>query len=299
MRRLPPPVARRRNPAYCAACDQPLLTEDWLYGGYDPSRTITGECPTGCSYSDQVGAYEDGLQREADAFGISVEELLSDMRERHAQEQARRKTKRRRKNPASSIREDAYYREIADLLRTMPSDWRRQYRSGKDKLSAVGGPVLPAGTSAASAPTPISCCSAASLTSSGVAAISVSRSAMRSCKPRAARICATCRICFAAAVTAAAVCDLRLAALAPALGPPPLLPLATAAEDGPAEPGVTSFGSVGKRRAFLAGEGDGSLAGSVRGCVDMSIVRIFFRAFCFGSLGAPPARTGKSAVYKH
>jgi hypothetical protein len=85
---------------------------------------------------------------------MSLEELLSDLRERYAQEQARRKTKRRRKNPASSIREDAYYREIADLLRTMPSDWRRQYRSGKDKLSAIGGPVLPAGTSAASAPTP-------------------------------------------------------------------------------------------------------------------------------------------------
>lgn len=85
---------------------------------------------------------------------MSLEELLSDMREQHAQEPARRKTKRRRKNPASTIREDAYYREITDLLRTMPSDWRRQYRSGKDKLSAIGGPVLPAGTSAASAPTP-------------------------------------------------------------------------------------------------------------------------------------------------
>jgi len=130
------------------------LTEDWLYGGYDPSRTITGECPTGCSYPEQVGAHKDSLQREADARGMSLEELLSDLRERYAQEQARRKTKRRRKNPASSIREDAYYREIADLLRTMPSDWRRQYRSGKDKLSAIGGPVLPAGTSAASAPTP-------------------------------------------------------------------------------------------------------------------------------------------------
>lgn len=59
-----------------------------------------------------------------------------------------------RRNPASTIREDAYYREIADLLRSMPSDWRRQYRSGKDKLAAIGGPVLPAGTSAASAPTP-------------------------------------------------------------------------------------------------------------------------------------------------
>ncbi len=130
------------------------MTEDWLYGGYDPSRTITGECPTGCSYPEQVGAHKDSLQREADARGMSLEELLSDLRERYAQEQARRKTKRRRKNPASSIREDAYYREIADLLRTMPSDWRRQYRSGKDKLSAIGGPVLPAGTSAASAPSP-------------------------------------------------------------------------------------------------------------------------------------------------
>lgn len=59
-----------------------------------------------------------------------------------------------RRNPAPGIRKDAYYEEIADLLRTMPSDWRRQYRSGKDKLSAIGGPVLPAGTSAASAPTP-------------------------------------------------------------------------------------------------------------------------------------------------
>lgn len=59
-----------------------------------------------------------------------------------------------RRNPAPSIRKDAYYEEIADLLRTMPSDWRRQYRSGKDKLAAIGGPVLPAGTSAASAPTP-------------------------------------------------------------------------------------------------------------------------------------------------
>ena len=42
-----------------------------------------------------------------------------------------------------TIVEDAYYEEIADLLRTMPSDWRRQYRSGRDKLAAIGGPVLP------------------------------------------------------------------------------------------------------------------------------------------------------------
>jgi len=50
-----------------------------------------------------------------------------------------------RRSAASTgdIREDALYEEIADLLRTMPSDWRRQYRSGRDKLAAIGGPVLP------------------------------------------------------------------------------------------------------------------------------------------------------------
>jgi len=53
-----------------------------------------------------------------------------------------------RKKPSAraatgTIREDALYEEIADLLRTMPSDWRRQYRSGRDKLGAIGGPMLP------------------------------------------------------------------------------------------------------------------------------------------------------------
>jgi GNAT superfamily N-acetyltransferase len=50
---------------------------------------------------------------------------------------------RRSRASAGTIREDALYEEIADLLRTMPSDWRRQYRSGRDKLGAIGGPMLP------------------------------------------------------------------------------------------------------------------------------------------------------------
>lgn len=55
------------------------------------------------------------------------------------------RTARPSRSRASSgeITEDAYYEEIADLLRTMPSDWRRQYRSGRDKLAAIGGPMLP------------------------------------------------------------------------------------------------------------------------------------------------------------
>jgi len=33
--------------------------------------------------------------------------------------------------------------EIAEMLRTMPSAWRRQYRTGRDTLARNGGPVLP------------------------------------------------------------------------------------------------------------------------------------------------------------
>jgi hypothetical protein len=53
------------------------------------------------------------------------------------------RTSARRSRASGEITEDAYYEEIADLLRTMPSDWRRQYRSGRDKLAATGGPMLP------------------------------------------------------------------------------------------------------------------------------------------------------------
>jgi hypothetical protein len=109
------------------------------WGEYDPSRpSATGECPTGCTYGDQVAAYEDWLQREAEAGQMTLAELLAEMRE-----QARKPKKGRRENPTGSLRKDALYTEIADLLRRMPSDWKRQYRSGRDKLAAIGGPVLP------------------------------------------------------------------------------------------------------------------------------------------------------------
>lgn len=109
------------------------------WGEYDPSRpSATGECPTGCTYGDQVAAYEDRLQREAEARQMTLAELLAEMRE-----QARKPKKGRRENPTGSLRKDAPYTEIADLLRRMPSDWKRQYRSGRDKLAAIGGPVLP------------------------------------------------------------------------------------------------------------------------------------------------------------
>ena len=109
------------------------------WGEYDPSRpSATGECPTGCTYGDQVAAHEDWLQKEAEARQMTLAELLAEMRE-----QARKPKKGRRENPTGSLRKDAPYTEIADLLRRMPSDWKRQYRSGRDKLAAIGGPVLP------------------------------------------------------------------------------------------------------------------------------------------------------------
>ena len=43
-------------------------------------------------------------------------------------------------NPADL---QANYDEIAALLKQMPSDWRRQYNSGKRKLADAGGPTLP------------------------------------------------------------------------------------------------------------------------------------------------------------
>jgi len=43
-------------------------------------------------------------------------------------------------NPAEL---EANYREIAQMLKSMPSDWRQQYNSGRRKLAQAGGPVLP------------------------------------------------------------------------------------------------------------------------------------------------------------
>jgi 8-oxo-dGTP pyrophosphatase MutT (NUDIX family) len=43
-------------------------------------------------------------------------------------------------NPAQL---EANYQEIVRMLRSMPSDWQRQYRSGARQLQDAGGPVLP------------------------------------------------------------------------------------------------------------------------------------------------------------
>jgi ADP-ribose pyrophosphatase YjhB (NUDIX family) len=45
-----------------------------------------------------------------------------------------------KENPADL---EANYREISQLLKSMPAEWRRQYNSGRRKLADAGGPVLP------------------------------------------------------------------------------------------------------------------------------------------------------------
>ena len=48
-----------------------------------------------------------------------------------------------RRNPATALRKDALYREIAGMLRSMPTGWRREYNKGRRALVEAGGPVLP------------------------------------------------------------------------------------------------------------------------------------------------------------